>query len=109
MVANLTTLDTTPEAVVLNMLERIEALASNGEWDSTERLAVRIRSALLDVPEDARHSILVAVAQSVERVQTMVLSSRNEVTEQLSGIRRGRAATRAYGQPQGRSPTVPLR
>ena len=100
MVANQATLESTPEDVVLEMLERMEALAANGEWDRTERLAVRIKCAVLDVPEQIRHSSVAAVSQSLERIQTMALSSRSEVTDKLSGIRRGRVATRAYGQPQ---------
>jgi hypothetical protein len=109
MVATEATTDTKPAAIVLEMLERMEALAANGEWDRTERLAVRIKSAVLDVPEDERQSVVVAVSQTLERVQTRALSSRSEVTDKLSGIRRGRAATRAYGQPPAGSPSAALR
>ncbi|MCH9695728.1 MAG: hypothetical protein K0U72_14530 [Gammaproteobacteria bacterium] len=100
MVANQITLELTPEDTVLEMLERMEALAANGEWDRTERLASRLKSAVLDIPEQSRQSTVVAVSHSLERVQTMALSSRSEVKDKLSGIRRGQVATRAYGQPQ---------
>lgn len=100
MVANEVNIDTGPDAIVFEMLERMVALAANAEWARTERLAARLKSEVLKVPESARASLLMSVSQSLEQVQTMALVSRSDVAEKLGEIRRGRDATRAYGQPQ---------
>ncbi len=84
----------------LELVARMEVLAANGDWRGTENLAQHIKSLVLDIPETERKGVLRAFARGLERVQTLALSSRNEVTEKLSEIRRGRVATRAYGQPE---------
>lgn len=101
MLADDATLDIDPVTHVLEMVARMEALAVSGEWAGTEQLAECIKAAVLEVPENDRRRVVTAVAHGLERVQTQVLSSRNEVTEKLSAIRRGRVARRAYGQPDG--------
>lgn len=99
MVANQVEIERTPASIVLDTASLMESVAAKGEWQRTEQLAMQLRRAVLDIPEGERRSLIVAVRQSLERVQTMALGSRAEVTDKLSEIRRGRVAARAYGQP----------
>lgn len=99
MVASQATMEAHVASLPLALASQMENLAAKGDWRRTEQLALQIREALLHVPENERRPMMMSIGKSLERVQTMVLTSRVEVTEKLSGIRRGRAATRAYGQP----------
>ena len=109
MAANQAMIDASPAEIAVDMMARMEALAASSEWSRVEQLAVRLKSAVLDVPENERQSVAVAIAHSLERVQTIALVSHGEVKEKLSEIHRGRAATRAYGQPKGTEVGASLR
>jgi hypothetical protein len=109
MAANQATISARPADVAMDTIARMEALAASGEWSRIEQLAVRLRNAILEIPEDERQATIVSVGHCLERLQIKVLVSRGEVTEKLSDIRRGRVATRAYGQPERRAPDSPLR
>ncbi len=107
MSANHAVMETSPGARALEMVARIEALAMNEEWSRTEHLVERVKVTVLEVPDLERRQILVELGHCLDRVRSLALSSRNEVTEKLSGIRRGQVATRAYGQPErSKSPGV---
>lgn len=93
----------------LDIVGSMASLASRGEWRSVEQLAVRLRHAILDVPEKERRSVLLAVNRHLEELQTVVLTSRAELQGKLSAIHRGRIATRAYGQPDLRHQATPSR
>ena len=107
MAAAQETINASPADTALNMVSRMEALSADGKWDRVERLARRLNSAVLEVPERERRSLLLAVNRGFERVQTLALVARGELAEKLSELRRGRIATRAYGQPAGREPVSP--
>jgi hypothetical protein len=109
MVANQASIDMSPGDQALDMVSRMEALAVKGEWTRVEQLAVRLKSAILDTPEDQRQSLVMAVNRHFERVQTLALVSRGELKDKLSEIRRGRIATRAYGQPRPLASNATLR
>ncbi len=100
MVANQATVETSPSDLAMDTVSRMEELAVNGEWYRVEKLAVRLKSVILEIPDNERQSLLAAVNRRFERVQTIALVSRNELKDKLSEIRRGRIATRAYGQPK---------
>lgn len=99
MVANNVTIEANPAARILDMASLMERVAANGEWKRTEQLAAKLKTAVLEVPARERGRLMTSIVDSIEKVQTMAMASRAEVTEKISGIRRGRDATRAYGQP----------
>lgn len=98
MVASQATMEASVASPALAMASQMESLAAKGDWQRTEQLAAQIKDALLHVPKGERGPLVISIRDSLARVQTLALSSRVEVSDKLSGIRRGRAATRAYGQ-----------
>lgn len=109
MVASHATIDATPGDIAIDTVARMESLADSGEWSRVEQLALRLKALVLEVPENERQALISSISHCLERLQIKVLVSRGEVTDKLSEIRRGRAATRAYGQPERRAPDSPLR
>lgn len=103
MVASQATMEQRAESPALELANQMENLASKGDWTRAEQLAFQIRNAVLESPKSTRRNLLSAVAQVLARVQTLALTSKIEVAEKLSGIHRGRAAKRAYGQPEDNS------
>ena len=97
MVANRATTEVSPVNMAREMARNMEQLAAEGQWSGVERIAVRLRSVVLEVPENERREIMEFVNYALERVRTQALSSRGEVAGKLSEIRRGRDAARAYG------------
>ena len=81
----------------LELAARMEALAAEGDWTQIEVLSRQLREAVANVPPNERREILLAVQRSTDAIQSIASSARNEVKNQLSGLRRGRDATRAYG------------
>lgn len=96
MVASQARMTETPEMIVQQMSEHMETLASNGDWAAVENLAVRLRAAVMNVPEEERRAWLIAAARSTERVAAEAESARQDVTGRISAIRRGQKATQAY-------------
>lgn len=98
MVASQATMDARVASPALTMASQMESMAAKRDWQRTEQLAAQISDALMQTPEGDRGPLIVSIRKSLERVQTLALSSHAEVSDKLSGIRRGRAATVAYGQ-----------
>ena len=96
MVANRAVLEETPASFVLEMAEQMEALAAEGEWERIEDIAVRLRAAVLGVPEPQRRSLLIAVQRSTDRVVAGARQARQAVSGKLSELRRGQVAKKAY-------------
>lgn len=101
MAAQPDTMDLDPAVIALQMASRMEELATGAEWDKVEQLAVRIKSTLLKIPDHHRRAAVLSANNSLERVQTLVLASRHDVTDKLSELRRGREATAAYDRSAG--------
>lgn len=97
MVASQAVMTETPESVVREMSEHMEMLADAGDWLEVESLVVRLRSALLNVPEAERHILLQLVRRSTDRIAMQANTAKKDVTGRISSIRRGREATEAYG------------
>ena len=76
--------------------EHMEAMAAAGEWSEVENLAIRLRSAIMNVPEGERRGLLVQVKSRCEKVAQNAEVARQEVTGRMSAIRRGQVATKAY-------------
>ena len=96
MVAHNAAQSDSADAVALEMATAMQAHAAAGEWDLVDELAVRIRTAISRVPERRRRDVILAVERHLEQVQSRVQNSRQEIADQLSAIRRGQDATRAY-------------
>ena len=101
MAANPAAIHETPESVALEMAEHMETLAAAGAWSELEDLVVRLRRAVMRVPETERHDVLVAVRQTTERVALAAANARQDVTGRLSALRRGQVAAKAYGSSRG--------
>ena len=96
MVASQAAMRERPEAVVLEVAESMARHADAGEWERVEELAVRIRSAIMEVPEDQRRDVVLDVQRRLQHVNEMAEKYRGDIADRLSVIRRGRHAARAY-------------
>ena len=81
---------------VAELLARMESCASAGEWERVESLAIRIRNAVMQVPEDKRRDVMLATRRCLMQVQSLAKSAHHETAEKLTAIRRGKQVTRAY-------------
>ena len=96
MVATSAVMEQTPESVVLEMAEHLQTLAANGDWEEVEHLAIRLRSAVMNVPERQRRNAILAVQRATEQVAAEAASAQRDVTGRLRALRRGQKATKAY-------------
>ena len=96
MVASQAAVQERPEAVALEMAASMEQHAKEGDWDRVEELVVRIRSAVMQVPEDQRRDVLLNVQRHLQHINDMAEKDRGDVADRLSVIRRGQHAARAY-------------
>lgn len=96
MVASRAEMLETPEIVVREMSAHMETLAADGDWAEVESLAVRLRSAVMNVAEEERLPLLHLAQLCTERVTAAAECARQEVSGRIAGIRRGQKATRAY-------------
>jgi len=96
MVANQAAIGETPESKVLALSEHMEALAAAGDWDEVEDTAVRLRRAVMDVPEASRRPVVLAAQRSIEKVAAAAKNARRTVTGKISELRRGQVAKKAY-------------
>lgn len=85
-----------PESVVLEMSEHMNTLATAGDWDEIERLAIRLRRAFADVPERRRRELMATLQFRLTSITDEVKKARKEVSRELVQLRRGRLAARAY-------------
>ena len=97
MLAKRAEIERKPGAAALEMTASMEAAAAKGDWQRVETLVVKLRAAVMDVPEAERRDTLLAVSRGTDRVEALARSAQGDVTERLSAIRRGRDAARAYG------------
>ena len=96
MVANPAAIRDSAASTVIEMSERIEALAAAGEWDQIEALTVRLQAAVTKVPEAERRAVLLAVQCSIDNVANAASRARKDVSGKLTELRRGQAAKKAY-------------
>jgi hypothetical protein len=96
MVASQAVLEAQPVSIVLQLSEEMEALAAAGEWERIEDIAVRLRAAVMNVPEAERQPVLLAVQRSTENVAAGARQARQTVTGKISELRLGQVAKKAY-------------
>lgn len=82
--------------IALEMAAHMEALALVGEWDEIENIVVRLRSAIANIPEAERRSVVLSVQRSTEKVAIEARKARQNLTGKISELRRGQAARKAY-------------
>lgn len=85
-----------PGAEALEMVEQMRALADAGDWVEVESLAVRLRGAVMQVPEARRRDVLVAVQRATKEIADKAEEARSDVTDRLSALRLGQRAAKAY-------------
>lgn len=102
MAANSAALQPPTLAATAELTASLEAFARSGDWGRVEDIAVKLRAAIMQVPEKQRREAIVAVQRSMEKVQSLAQDARIDVTGKLAAIRRGRDATAAYGSATGR-------
>lgn len=96
MVANHAEIEDSAESVVLAMCERMESLAAAGDWDEVEDIVLRLRHAVLEVPEAERRPVVLAAQRSTTKVVAGAKIARQTVTAKISELRRGQVAKKAY-------------
>lgn len=94
--ASMTRPPETPESIVREMSEHLVTLAEAGDWEEVERITARLRGAVMNVPEERRRSVVIALQRSLQKVAETAAASRQGVRGRLSELRRGQAATKAY-------------
>ena len=81
----------------LDIANRMEVLAAEGEWEEIEAMNQHLRDAVMKVPAESRREILLALQRSTDVVQSMVKNARRDLKNQLASLKRGKAAAQAYG------------
>ena len=80
----------------LVMSGHMEVLASAGEWDQVEEIAIRLRDVVMNVPADKRRNIILEVQRRTEIVADQARRARQKVTGKIHELRKGQAAKKAY-------------
>jgi len=83
-------------AAALEISERMHDLASDGEWDEIESLAVELRRAVMTVAESDRRPLLLALQRSTATVTAEAKAAREDIGGKISELRRGQVAKKAY-------------
>ncbi len=96
MVASQAVMEQGPLGIVAEMTSSMESFAAAGDWERVEEIAVRLRHAVMDVPETERRNALLDAQRSMEQVQSLALEAKGDVTGKLKVLRRGQSAARAY-------------
>jgi 5-methylthioribose kinase len=96
MAANPAVFHDSAASAVIEMSERIEALAAAAEWDQIEDITVRLQAAVTKVPEAERRAVLLAVQCSIDNVANAARLARQSVSGKLTELRRGQVAKKAY-------------
>lgn len=96
MVASQAAIAESAASIALEMAEHMEVLATAGEWDQIEDIAMRLRGVVMNVPEAERRAVMLTVQRSAERVAAKAKSARLEITGKIAELRRGQAAKKAY-------------
>lgn len=101
MAASRPLIQESPRDTALDMIHEMLELARHGDWERIERIAVMLRSAMLEVPENERREIAAAAEEATEQVRALAEHARGDVASRLKALRRGQNAARAYGVNTG--------
>ena len=84
------------EGQALDIALRMERCAELGQWTDVHRLSVELRDAVQVVPEEARRDVVLSLQKSNSEVHSTVVDAKKNLEEQLSTLRTGRSAAKAY-------------
>ena len=84
------------EGQALDIALRMERCAELGQWTDVHRLSVELREAVQVVTEKARRDVVLSLQKSNSQVHSTVVDARKSIEEQLSTLRTGRSAAKAY-------------
>jgi len=96
MVASQAVLAETPVHIALALIEQMESLAEAGEWEHVEDVVLRLRGAVMEIPESERGPVIVAAQHGIEKVAAEAHKARRTITGDMHEIRKGQAAKKAY-------------
>lgn len=96
MVASQAKVEQSPDTVVLELTQVMESCAESGEWEKVEEIATHLRSAVMQIPERRRRDALLSAQRSIGLVESLAKGERGVVKDQLSALRRGEDARKAY-------------
>ncbi len=82
---------------VLDIANRMEVLAAEGEWEEIEAMNRHLREAVMTVPAESRREVLLTLQRSTDVVQSIVKNARRDLKDQLASLKRGKVAAKAYG------------
>ena len=103
MVASQQAMQSEAVTVTAEMTDSMAAHAADGDWERVEEIAIKLRAAIMQVPEHDRRRAILSAARSLENVQDMARQARHTLAGKLSAIRRGRLLGCAGGA-RGRAP-----
>lgn len=83
-------------AAALQISERMQELAGEGEWDEIETLAIELRRAVIAVAESDRRPLLLALQRNTTALAADAKAAREDLGGKISELRRGQAAKKAY-------------
>ena len=84
------------EGRALDIALRMERCAEMGQWTDVHSLTVELRQAVEDVPVEARRDLVLSLQKSNAQVHSAVVGAKQTIEEQLSTLRTGRDAAKAY-------------
>lgn len=96
MVANAAQCRASAELLLHDMLERMEDLAAQEDWQRAEATAEKVCAVAMQLPVGERREAIALVQSTISRVESRARGAKRTVAERLSTIRRGRSASKAY-------------
>lgn len=83
-------------AIVRALSRQIDALAAAGKWAEVEACVVRLQREVINIPAAERRDALLTFRSAVVKAAAGARSAREHVSGKLAGLRRGKAARKAY-------------
>jgi hypothetical protein len=84
------------EGRALDIAMRMERCAEMGEWTDVHSLSVELRDAVQEVPVESRRDLVLSLQKSNAEVHSAVSGAKKTIEEQLTTLRTGRSAAKAY-------------
>lgn len=84
------------EGRALDIALRMERCAEMGQWTDVHSLSAELREAVQDVPEESRRDVVLSLKKSNAQVHSAVVGAKKTIEEQLTTLRTGRSAAKAY-------------
>ena len=92
--------DSPAAGAALDLAERMQSLADAGDWEDVETLVRELNEAVTRVPDAERWQVVQALRRRLDTVAGMARQAREDVSGQLSKLRRGEEVRKAYDLDQ---------